>query len=234
MSASLLPSFPMSLPPSPPSTPLVDARSAKSSERAVKAKPPKMKAAQRPNAPPSHLHGWVAFFTFLAFIIQNEVCALQSNSLPGNVLSVYGSLVLLVVMLPIAFEERSQLICSMWSFGMIGAPLLFIADDLGRTPSGMYSRMGVLPNIAPFSAAAHGLVGFIHGALPLPPAQQRKLLLAECSLFAFRGLYLSTMTGQVHLPLFGAALALIPTVAAFSFSRAFHINLLRPLKAVPV
>jgi hypothetical protein len=224
---------PPSMPPSPPSPPSADMHSgvhsgveqtaaARGGMMGVgKAVPLAMGVATSSRS----VHAGMALFMLLALAVQNEVCAWQSGSLPGKVCTGCTCLLIAVLMMPITLRERWSLFISMWSLAIIALPLLFIADDLGRTPQAMASRMTIIPSIAPFAAATHCLVGFIHGAIPMPAPRLRKLLLAECSVFAFRGLYLSLMTGEVYLPALGASLALIPSVVGFSSSRVCQVSL---------
>ena len=216
--------MPPSLPPSPPVTSATPHSSVSSSA------PGTILTSLMPWLP----QWWLLTALLFAFLLTNECLASETKSMPGHVASVGFGFLALIWLFPASLKQRRRLMSSLWIFGIIAVPLIFIVDDLQRTPQEIAERMTILPAIAPFSAIAHALVGSLHSSLPLGVSSGRleKVVAMESLVFALRGLLLCAITGQLFLPMLGAALAVVPTQFVFHLCRETNVPALVALAAV--
>jgi hypothetical protein len=156
----------------------------------------------------------------------NEVCAERTEAyLPGHVCT---SMLLACILLsassalPASPQHRKRLLSikiQIWCGCMVVVPMLFIVDDIIRTPEQVAARLQMVPGIAESIAFSYFSMGIVHGALPLTSKVAYGFLALSMLIISGRAINLYAITGEEKLPLLGASIAIVAGCAGVAASR---------------
>ena len=106
--------------------------------------------------------------------------------------------------------ERRFVQCWQWLFASF--VLLFIVDDHRRPVEENVERARQLPSLAPNVILVYGLLGAVHGALPMERADRETLLAVEVGLLTIRVFFVALATGEWAMCALGASLSCLPSI----------------------
>jgi len=164
----------------------------------------------------------------LVMAVINELMAERTNSMPGRIITLLMFVGACTWLLPLPRSEKLVYFTVQWTCAIFVFPLLFVIDDLSRSPAEIASRLETIPDIAPSMAVTYALIGLVHGAIPLASKINSVLFAVQCGLLTMRGVHLAYVTHQLFLPVFGIGLAILPSVFGYQVS-GFVLDAIRDL-----